>query len=473
MIRPRNFVAPARQLRRLRACGASARQAGVAGIAAIVIAAAGACGPKAAVPPANVAPKYPAYPTPDVPAALKVTPDVRDRHSLAWRRLQAGDLRGAQRDFAALLKQQPAFYPAETGLGYVALADRQFKNAVTRFAAATSRNERYLPAWIGLSEAEIGLDNDAGAIKALERIVALDPKRESARTRLELLRFRELQTLLESAHRARQAGRLPEAEATLEKALALSPSSNLVLRELAIVETARGTLDAAEGHARKAIQIDPSDAESHAALGAVLKARERYRDAAAAYAKAASIDPRPAWSAEAEALREKFINASIPAEFRDLPSAPTITRGQLAAFIGVRLDELVTGAPKRPVSVATDIRNHWAATWIVAVTQAGIMDVFANHTFQPGATVSRSDLAHAVSQMLRIAGSPAELAKWRAARPKFADLPTTHLSYPAAALAVTAGAMSVQAGDRFAATRPATGRDVAAAVSRIEQIAGR
>jgi len=103
---------------------------------------------------------------PEIPAALKVTPDVRDRQALAWRRLQAGDLRGAQRDFAELVKREPAFYPAETGLGYVALADRQYKTAVTRFTAAVGRNDRYLPAWQGLSEAEIGLNNDAGAIAA-------------------------------------------------------------------------------------------------------------------------------------------------------------------------------------------------------------------------------------------------------------------------------------------------------------------
>ena len=463
---------------RLRACGTSACRVAflrLVVVATVAAAAASACGPKSVTPPANVAPKYPAFPTPEIPAALKVTPDVRDLQALAWRRLQAGDLRGAQRDFAELVKRQPAFYPAETGLGYVALADRQYKTAVTRFTAALGRNDRYLPAWQGLSEAEIGLNNDAGAIAALERIVVLDPKRESARTRLELLRFRQLQTLLESARRARQAGRLPEAEATLERALTLSPSSTLVLRELAVVETARGTLDDAESHARAAIKSDPADAESHAALGSVLKARDRFREAAAAYGKAASIEPRPEWTAEAEELREKAIDASIPAEFRDLPTAATVTRGQLAAFIGVRLDELVTAAPKRPATVATDIRNHWAASWIVAVTQAGFMDVFANHTFQPGATVSRGDLAQVVSQLLRVASSDraADLTKWRAARPKFADLPGTHLSYPAAALAVTSGAMTVQAGDRFAATRPATGRDVATAMTRIEQIAGR
>jgi tetratricopeptide (TPR) repeat protein len=261
----------------------------------------------------------------------------------------------------------------------------------------------------------------------------------------------------------------------LSQALALSPGSALILRELAEIETVAGDLTGAEAHIRKALQIDANDAESHAALAEILKRRERYRDAAAAYAKAAQLDPRSEWVEAAEEMREKAIEASIPAEFRELPKSPTVTRGQLAAYIGVRLDRLLATAPKRVTGVATDIRSHWAADWIVTVTQADVMDIFPNHTFQPNANVRRSDLAHIVGDLLRLAlpARSAELTKWRASRPRFADLPQTHLSYAAAALAVASGAMSAQAENRFAPTRPATGREVANAIARIEQIASR
>jgi tetratricopeptide (TPR) repeat protein len=426
-------------------------------------------------PAANVAPKFPSYPTPDVPAALKPAADLRERHTVAWRRLQSGDVRGAQREFTDIVRKVPTFYPSEAGLGFALLADRQFKAASARFSGVTARNERYLPAWYGQAEAQIGLENDAGAIAALERVLALDPKRDELRTRVDLLRFRQLQTVLEAARRARQADRLPEAQATLEKALVMAPGSALVLRDLAAVEMARGSLEAAEGHIRKAIQVDSSDAEAHAILGELLERNERYRDAAAAYAKAAAIDARQEWTAAVEALREKAIDASVPAEFRSLSAAPSVTRGQLAAFIGIRLEDLITAAPKRVTGVATDIRNHWAANWIVPVTQAGVMDIFTNHTFQPNATIRRSDLASILSQLIRLATGPKspELTKWRAARPKFADLPATHLSYAAAALAVSAGAMTAQTGDRFAPTRPATGREVATAIARVERLAAR
>ena len=174
-------------------------------------------------------------------------------------------------------------------------------------------------------------------------------------------------------------------------------------------------------------------------------------------------------------MREKADAAAVPAEFRAVPTAPTVTRAELAALIGTRLGRLIETAPKRVAAVATDVRTHWAAPWILPVTQAGVMEIQPNHTFQPAALVRRDHLAQVVGQLLGLAGASraAEVAKWRAARPKFADLSTSHVFYSAAALAVSAGAMAPHAGARFDPTRPATGPEVTAAIARIEQIVGR
>lgn len=421
------------------------------------------------------APAFPDYPRLEIPANLLVAQDVRDRHELAWQRLQAGDLRNANREFNETLKRSATFYPAETGLGFVALADRDFKQASSRFSAALAKNDRYLPAWLGLADAHVGLGNDVEAIAALERALEIDPKREALRDRLELLRFKEVQALIGAGQRARQANRYDEAARLLERALTLSPSSTIILRELSALETARGSLDAAEEHARRAIQIDANDAESHAALGAVLEARQQYRDAAAAYGRAAAIDPRPIWRERSTALREKANLSAIPPEFRDLPAAATISRAQVAALIGTRLDVLVERAPKKVAAVATDVRTHWAAPWILPITQAGIMEVLPNHTFQPAATVRRADLAKVIEQLLAVlaAERQIDLGRWRASRPRFTDLPPTNLFYNAAALAIASGAMDTLEGNRFQPTRPVTGAELVAAIERIEQLAGR
>jgi hypothetical protein len=101
------------------------------------------------------------------------------------------------------------------------------------------------------------------------------------------------------------------------------------------------------------------------------------------------------------------------------------------------------------------------------------MEVFANHTFQPAATVRRAELAAIVSQVLNLVAPrrPQDAAAWRAARPRFADVPADHASYAAAAAAVTAGAMAAPDG-RFAPTQPASGADLVAAIARLEKLAG-
>src|SRR5262249_42067942 len=141
-------------------------------------------------------------------------------------------------------------------------------------------------------------------------------------------------------------------------------------------------------------------------------------------------------------------------------------------LIGIRLPGLVQSARQRNAVVVTDVRSDWASTWILAVTRAGIMDAFANHTFQPRAVVHRSDLALVMSRLLtRIAGQdPGRGRQWQGARVKFADLASTHLAYPAASIAVAAGVMSADDENKFHPTKIVTGPEALAAVSRAEAL---
>src|SRR6478736_1115893 len=106
-------------------------------VALLTIASASGCvsaAPKPAAVPG--APAFADFTPPDIPATLKPVPADRDQQAAAWRKLQAKDLKGASRDYTEILRRTPGFYPAETGLGLVALADRQFKTAVSQFQSA-------------------------------------------------------------------------------------------------------------------------------------------------------------------------------------------------------------------------------------------------------------------------------------------------------------------------------------------------
>jgi len=109
----------------------------------------------------------------------------------------------------------------------------------------------------------------------------------------------------------------------------------------------------------------------------------------------------------------------------------------------------------------------------MAVTRAGVMDAFPNHTFQPNTVVRRGDLAAAASRVLSLIGAekPKLATRWRDPRPRFSDLSPGHPSYPAAARSVSAGVMSTVDGDTFQLSRPVTGAEAADTVAKLEALA--
>jgi len=151
-------------------------------------------------------------------------------------------------------------------------------------------------------------------------------------------------------------------------------------------------------------------------------------------------------------------------------SAAQITRGDLAALIGVRLESLLKAAPTRQV-VMTDVRGHWAATWIARVAEAGIMPPFDNHTFQPNAVVRRGDLAVAISRLLtQLSSNDAALRSRLAQRPAIGDMNRRHVQYTAAAAAVASGVMPLVEGDRFLVGRPVSGSEAVETLDKVSAL---
>ena len=434
----------------------------------LLIFVASACATRMA-PPLPATLKYPEFIAPTVPPALNrsVAVATLDR---GWRYLQNDDLASAATEFGQAVKQDRRFYPAVAGEAYVALARKEYEKAVKSFDGALTADAAYVPAIVGRGLALLADKREGDALAALEQALSLEPSLESVRRRVELLRFRTVQDVIERARAAGTAGRFDEARLAYERAIATSPESAFLYRELGVIERRQGDGDAALRNLQKAVDLDPSDAAALVEIGIVLESRQQFEAAVASYRKANDLEPSPDLAERLALAAAKAREAAYPAEFKAIPQSPQITRGELAALLGIRLEPLLGPVATRQV-VVTDVRNHWAARWIAVVMNAGVLDPFENHTFQPQTRIRRAELATAVSRVVRlIAQRRPELRQKMGERPPVADMTPAHLDYPAVAVAVSTGVLSLSDG-RFLVSRPVSGAEAIDAVTRLQMLA--
>ena len=446
----------------------------VIGLAVIALAiVAGACAQKTVPLPNESATRFEDFVEPTIPDVFSKYPVAVSSESRGWRFLQAGDLRSAERDFQQAVQNAPDFFPAETALGYLELAKKDAKAALPHFEKALLANPRYVPALVGGGQAFLALGRDRDALFAFQSAMAVEPSLADVRRRVDVLQFRGVEQELASARQAVKDSRFDEAAQAYTTAIASSPDSGFLYRELADVEIRRGAGDAALADLQKAVALDTGDTAAMVQIGDVLSARGDFDGASRWYGEAQVIEPSDATESKLDAARARAEASHLPNEYKSIETTAQLTRGELAALIGIRLPGVVLAARKKDAVVITDARAHWASTWIQAVARAGIIDPFDNHTFQPRGVVRRADLAVAMSRLLaRLAvKDPVRGRSWSAARMKFSDLVVTHLAYPSASMAVTAGVMAA-ADNAFQPSRVVTGAEAIAAVARIEVLAG-
>lgn len=427
-----------------------------------------ACAPKA--PPAMTgAPKHPDFMFPS--AGPGAAPAQASRLDRGWQYLQFDDFRNAEREFTAALREQPQFAPAETAMAYVLLARGDEKDAATRFDKALQIDSAYVPALVGRGQALLELDREADALVSFETALAKDPSLTELKSRVDVLRFRATQAMLGRAKSAADARRYDEAASIYRQAITASPDSGFLYRELAAVEQRAGQQANALEHYRKAVELDPNDARSHAGVGAVLDSQGDVIGAIAAYERARNLDPNEVPESVMTRLRAAAALAKLPAEYRAIPERSVVTRADVAALIGVRLDGLIARAKPRQV-IITDIRSNWAQDWIAPVVRSGVMDTLPNYEFEPSRQVRRNELATTVSRLLTLVAAvkPDAAKKWQGARVTIGDVPPAHLSYPAASVAVASGVMPLINGN-FELLRTVGGQEVLDIISRLEALA--
>ncbi|HEX9186474.1 MAG TPA: S-layer homology domain-containing protein, partial [Vicinamibacteria bacterium] len=116
--------------------------------------------------------------------------------------------------------------------------------------------------------------------------------------------------------------------------------------------------------------------------------------------------------------------------------------------------------------VAVDIASSWAREFVARALALGLVDVYPNHTFQPGAFVRRVDLARAVARGLDRLG-------WAsAAAPAPSDMSRSHLDYVAVERVLGAGLMGLGPSGAFEPWRAVSGREAVEVVDALARLSG-
>ena len=111
---------------------------------ACLVALVAGCSAKA-VPSLPAVLAHPEFVYPTVPQSLQSL-DAIGRIERGWRFLQNDDTAAAASEFQAALDDAPAFYPAQVGSAYVAVARRDHERAIELFEAALRASPAYVPA---------------------------------------------------------------------------------------------------------------------------------------------------------------------------------------------------------------------------------------------------------------------------------------------------------------------------------------
>jgi hypothetical protein len=100
------------------------------------------------------------------------------------------------------------------------------------------------------------------------------------------------------------------------------------------------------------------------------------------------------------------------------------------------------------------------------------MDVYDNHTFEPRNTIRRSDLAQAVSRVLKIIAvrRPQLLKDWQSRQQKMSDIGVSNLNFADASLSVAAGILQLAPNGAFQLSRSVGGAEAIDAITRLERL---
>lgn len=406
--------------------------------------------------------------------ALEPPPDLssgqqRDFEE-GWRNVQQGKLEAAASDLDGLSRRYGRSPEIVTARAFLELRLGSVPSAERYFQTALRERPTYGPAQGGYVLAALAAGNDELAYDRLARLERDYPQHPLVDRYQTTLQINVAESRVANARELNREGRFADAAAAYLKALEAAPEVGALYLEAAEVELAAGLTARAVLHADRATELDSTNASAYRILGEAHYAREELTGAYEAYRTAAELSPRDVEiQKRLELIEREYQEEHLPPAYLEIRDAERVTRAEIAALFYLELRSAFDFVPEGPSVIATDIGTNWAATFIRHVLGVGILEVYANHTFQPQGFVRRLELSEALARALERLAPEAyrQALDSSGLEHNFPDLAASNPRFEAAALAVSLGLLMVGEGGDFEPQGFVSGEEAVSAVAAL------
>jgi hypothetical protein len=153
----------------------------------------------------------------------------------------------------------------------------------------------------------------------------------------------------------------------------------------------------------------------------------------------------------------------LPEEMIPLSEVQVLSRAGLAVLLNMELPVRTFDFPAE-MPMVVDVSDHWARNEVLNSVRLGLMPVFSNHRFHPDQPVTRGEVAHVLARVLAM--KRVGILRLKISPELPADLPRSHLYYPAVRRVLEAGLMQLDSAGRFSVADDVSGNQ---ALSYLEE----
>lgn len=402
----------------------------------------------------------PPFPLESLPPALTVMMGLKERvvAEEAWRHVQRGDLRSAEKTLERL---PPTFLSSNLIAGFINLMKQNNQEAINKFRLVLESLPNLSLARSGLAQAYLNLNDKPAAFASLREVLKEEPGNEWAKKNFQALKEELTSNLRQAAQEALKAGQLAAAREALLEALHYSPEAIDVHLSLVKIYRGQNDLESALAHLQAAVDLAPRNREILLSYAETLLEAKQYSLSLDTLEHLLELNPgdKEIQTKLAE-LRDKLGIVDIPSQYEAIPRLEAVSREDLASLIAVKFKKFMPPLSDSP-PIIVDIATSWASRFIIQTAAAGFLDVYSDHTFKPRNIINRAEMAETLARMLNFFRQQGRKIKPLIPPEKIVllDVSPEHAYYSSIIEVIAHQLMELMSDKRFNPEGPVSGRE--------------